>query len=153
TVYKLTPDGAETVLYSFKSNPDANFPDSGLTMDNEGNLYGTTRFGGANGTGSVFELHTDGTEAVLYSFGDYETPDGEGPVGGVIRDKSGNLFGTTEYGGVRDRGTVFELAPDGTESILASLYCGKTGCEPEDALIADERGSLYGTAGWGGASP
>jgi uncharacterized repeat protein (TIGR03803 family) len=103
TVFKLTPnpDGtwSESVLYSFQGGSDASAPNSTVTFDAEGNLYGTAG-GGAYGHGAVFKLTRSGdqwTESVVYSF--TGGLDGDSPSGGVILDSTGNIYGTTQYGG------------------------------------------------------
>lgn len=78
-------------------------------MDKMGNLYGTTYQGGSFGHGTVFEVDTFGNETVVHNFGD--TPDGEFPFAGLVMDKKGNLYGTTQFGGDFGYGTVFELVP------------------------------------------
>src|SRR3984893_12265406 len=106
-VFKLSPDGTETVLYSFCSSrrcSDGAFPAAGLIADSSGNLYGTTYWGGASGSGCagglgcgvVFKLSPSGTETVLHSFAG---SDGANPSAGLISDSSGNLYGTTYWGG------------------------------------------------------
>jgi uncharacterized repeat protein (TIGR03803 family) len=150
TVFKVAPDGTETVLWSF-TGADGSFPEAGLIRKN-GNLYGTTEGGGAEDLGTVFKLSPDGTETVLYSFcPNYPTcSDGVFPVGGLIADSAGNLFGTTSADG-GGGGTVFELAPDGTETTLWSFTGGADGSEPQAGLIR-KNGSLYGTTLFGGAN-
>src|SRR5262249_28613665 len=100
----------------------------------------------------------DGTETVLYSFCSQSgCSDGEIPVAGLIADAAGNLYGTTSFGGggcaAPGCGTVFKLAPDGTETVLYS-FCSQSGCSagrtPVAGLIADSAGNLYGTAREGG---
>jgi len=159
TVFKLTPnaDGSwtESVLYSFSSfrKGDGDQPSSGLIFDAAGNLYGTTFGGGAYGPGAVFRLtpkaHGSWTETVVYSFNGSA---GEYPYGGLIFDAAGNLFGTTEYGGAYDLGTVFKLTPnaDGswTESVLHS-FNGSAGRGPV-GVVFDAAGNLYGTTFEGG---
>ena len=108
TVFKLAPDGTETVLWSF-SGTDGSYPEAGLIMDKKGNLYGTTAYGGVGGLGTVFEVAPDGTETVLHSF--TGSPDGKDPGAGLIMDKKGKLYGTTVFGGANNQGTVFEVAP------------------------------------------
>jgi uncharacterized repeat protein (TIGR03803 family) len=101
TIFKVTATGEETVLYSFCSEAacsDGAHPDGVLVMDGQGNLYGTTFYGGAFGGGTVFKLDpATGVETVLYSFAGGS--DGQGPLGGVLMDSAGNLFGTTLHGG------------------------------------------------------
>src|SRR5205823_6233134 len=89
-----------------------------------------------------------GTEKVLHSF--HGTPDGAFPVANVIRDKTGNLYGTTMGGGSGSQGTVFKLAPDGTETLLHEFTGGTEGAEPWGGLIADREANLYGTTRFGG---
>lgn len=163
TVFQLSPGAngtwTEAVLYSFKENHnDGQDPEASLVFDATGNLYGTTLLGGAYGYGTVFQL-TPGangtwTEAVLHSF-DNNTRDGMYPYAGLIFDPDGNLYGTTNGGGVHGEGAVFQLAP-GTngkwkERVLHS-FNGKDGLEPYSGLIFDAAGNLYGTTYSGGAS-
>ncbi|MGH6848253.1 MAG: choice-of-anchor tandem repeat GloVer-containing protein [Methylocella sp.] len=180
TVFELKPNAAKTewthkVLYSFCAQagcPDGEFPDAGLIGDASGNLYGTTFLGGAAGAGTVFELTANKTlmawtETVLYSFCALAScTDGSRPYAGLIRDASGNLYGTTLYGGITTSiftsgsGTVFELTPNAaktawTETVLHS-FCSPAGCadgaNPEAGLIRVPSGNLYGTSVEGGIS-
>jgi len=140
--------GIETVLYAF-SGPDGEAPLATLVRDNSGNLYGTTYSGGAAGAGCVFELKpTNGEwkETVLYAFTGGN--DGGSPAAGLIFDKQGNLYGTTERGGVYDQGTVFVLKPASsgwTETVLWSFAGGNDGAGPRTSLLLDSAGNLYGT--------
>ena len=109
TVFKITPTGGETILYSFGTAPDGSAPTAGLLMDASGNLYGTTFNGGANGSGAVFKITPAGAETVLHSFG--AQPDGANPDASLVMDASGNLYGTTQYGGANGNGTVFKITP------------------------------------------
>lgn len=160
TVFKVSPDGEETVLYSFCSAAncrDGASPQAGLTIDPSGNFYGTTLFGGAFQAGTVFELTAGGTEKVLYSFcvavSCANGINGSHPGTGLVRDASGNLFGTTLYGGLNDKGTVFEVTPGGVEKVLYS-FCSVAACTdgeyPQAGLILDGLGNLYGTTKSGG---
>ena len=101
------------MLYSFGtiSGTDPRTPETALIMDGAGNLYGTTLDGGANKTGTVFEITASGAESVLYSFGSTSGTDARNPHAGLIFDSAGNLYGTTEAGGTHDDGTVFKLSP------------------------------------------
>ena len=114
TVFEVSANGSETVLYSFCSQAgcrDGSTPKAGLVMDTKGNLYGTTYYGGAKrGRGTVFELSASGTETVLHSFSANGT-DGYNPVAGLVLDDKGNLYGTTLVGGANKGGTVFEVTP------------------------------------------
>jgi uncharacterized repeat protein (TIGR03803 family) len=109
TVFQLTPEGVETVLYAFVIGIDAANPNAGLIRDAEGNLYGTTWHGGAYGFGAVYKVAFDGSEEVLYSF--TGGTDGAYPLGGLVQDSQGNFYGTTENGGTYDKGVVFKIVP------------------------------------------
>src|SRR4029077_21214231 len=97
-VFKLAPDGTETVLHSLKGGSDGAFPKAGLIADGHGNLYGTTSAGGSTDNGVVFKLAAYGTESVLHSFA-LDGIDGANPTGELIADRDGNLYGTTQFGG------------------------------------------------------
>ncbi len=150
-VFKITPSGKETILYSFKTGVnDGINPLGKLTFDNAGNLYGVTLAGGTDGLGTVFRLAPTGTETVLYSFKG-GSRDGSAPHAGLLRDRAGNLFGTTELGGRYNFGTVFKLSPHGTETLLHTFRWGRRdGAVPASGLTADRAGDLYGTTPAGG---
>ncbi len=120
TVYKLTPSGTFSVLYSFSGSPDGAIPEGRLIADSAGNLYGTTLQGGTDcgaGCGTVFSITPNGTGTVLYSFA---YTDGAFPHAGLIADNAGNLYGTTGGGGASGNGTVFKLAGTGFPPVLPS---------------------------------
>ena len=148
-VYKLDPSGHETVLYSFTGTDGAQ-PYSGVIRDSAGNLYGTTGGGGRTGAGVVYELNAAGQQTVLYRF--TGQADGEYPFAGVIRDSTGNLYGTTYRGGAANAGVVYKLDPAGHETVLYSFSGGADGGQPNAGVIGDAAGNLYGTATYGGAS-
>jgi uncharacterized repeat protein (TIGR03803 family) len=143
------------VLHSFNGK-DGYDATAGPIFDTSGNLFGTTEYGGTYDAGTVFELtpKTGGgwTEKVLHSFND-NGKDGYAPLGRLVLDAAGNIYGTTEYGGVHGYGTVFELTPEGgehwTEKVLHS-FNGKDGNAPFAGLIFDAAGDLYGTTYQGG---
>lgn len=158
TVFTLNPNGQETILHSFAGPPDGAAPYAGLFLDAAGNLFGTTQSGGANaalcygfGCGTVFEVKSTGEEVVLYSFGNWKNE--RYPQGGVIEDKAGNLYGTTvglgntsiECKFYEKCGTVFKLHPNGTLITLYRFTNSGDGAFPEDSLIFDASGNLYGT--------
>ena len=153
-VYKLTTTGQLTVLYSFTGGWDGAYPFAGLIRDSAGNLYGTTAYGGSapghEGNGVVFELSTAGQLTVLHTF--TGEPDGAYPYAGVISDSSGNLYGTTYFGGTADAGAVFEVPIAGSETVLYSFTGGTDGANPFASVIRDTAGDLYGTTFAGGAS-
>jgi uncharacterized repeat protein (TIGR03803 family) len=150
TVFRLAPDGTETILHAFAAGSDGAWPYSRLVADRDGNLYGTASYGGAQDYGVVFEVAANETENVLYSFSG--GGDGGTPLAGLYRDEAGNLYGTTVTGGVHNDGTVFRLAPDGTETVLHSFKKGRDGGFPNSPLIADGKGNLYGTTTRGGGN-
>lgn len=169
-VFELSPGSngkwSETVLYAFTGAPDGISPYGGLVVDTAGNLYGTTIAGGANGGGTVFEVSpgTDGqwTETVLYSFCALANcADGEFPFDGLVLDGAGNLYGTTDDGGVNADcsfgstcGTVFEVSSSGgkwTESVLHS-FDNSDGAQPDAGVVFDAAGNLYGAPLLGGGT-
>jgi uncharacterized repeat protein (TIGR03803 family) len=149
TIFELA-HGSNTisVLASF-SDSTGTFPQSGLIADSSGNLFGTTSNGGPNNKGTVFELaHGSSTITVLSSF---DGTNGANPVGGLIADNNGNLFGMAELGGANSAGTVFEL-PHGSNTIIALASFNNTnGADPVGSLTMDSNGNLFGVAGQGGA--
>jgi hypothetical protein len=188
TVYQLTPPAKkgdpwkEKVLHIFRftgNQNDGDGPVGGVTLDDVGNLYGTTAYGGTGncmlfgdrvGCGTVYELMPPKakggkwTEKVLYSF--QSGTDGYFPWGDLTWDKQGNLYGATQFGGGYGKdcdapfyqycGTVFKLSPpkskDGkwTEQVLYSFKSGMDGANPNGGLVFDSKGSLYGTTVYGG---
>lgn len=164
-VFELKPDGTGgytlSVLYGFSTSGccDGAAPTGTLTLDSQGDLYGTTEGGGTGGGGTVYELKPNGggyTESVLYRF--LGGSDGFAPEAGVTTDSQGDLYGTTNGGGTNGNGTVFELKPDGSggyaESVLyrfAGSFSGTIdGAGPSGAVIVDRQGNLFGTTAWGG---
>jgi uncharacterized repeat protein (TIGR03803 family) len=156
----LSPAFASTekVLWSFGGNGDGAGPQGNLIVDASGNFYGATGGGGANSTGTVFELSPDGkggwTESVLYSFGPQGGGDGQQPDAGLVMDSSGNLYGTTFVGGTRNAGIVFQLSPKAgggwTETVIHNFGNRGDGSLPTANLVLDAHGNLYGTTGSGG---
>jgi uncharacterized repeat protein (TIGR03803 family) len=134
------------ILHNFTGSPDGQNSLAGLVWDGAGNLYGTTPNGGDPYClcGTVFRTDTSGTESVVYSFTGKK--DGAYPVGGLVRDNVGDLYGTTSAGGVL-YGVVFKMNTGGSETVLHTFAGGTTdGCYPgEGSLLLDRDGSLYGT--------
>ncbi len=166
TVFELDTAGTETVLYNFCGANGA-YPSSVLIWDGAGNLYGTTQAGGTStvcggGCGTVFELSPGSrgswTEKVLYSFCSISgCADGMEPLSGpLVRDATGNLYGTTVFGGSYRNcngdacGVVFKLDAAGKETVLHSFTGGADGALPEAGLVADSSHTLYGAARQGG---
>jgi uncharacterized repeat protein (TIGR03803 family) len=148
--------GMISTLASFDGSNGDN-PEFGLVMDSSGNLYGATGDGGANGDGTVFEIAKgSGTITTLASF---NGSNGNLPVGDLIMDSSGNLYGATAWGGANTSpsfphgaGTVFEIAKGSTTITSLASFNGSNGFRPSRGLIMESSGSLYGTATDGGAS-
>jgi uncharacterized repeat protein (TIGR03803 family) len=160
TVFELAADGTESVLHAFQGGSDGFDPSGTLVADQDGDLYGETIYGGSydgsncdiDGCGTVFEIQPGGTKLTLHSF--QSGSDGAGPTGGLVIDAAGNLYGTTGGGGgsgCSDAGcgTVFQIAPDGTESILYAFQGDSDGSGPI-GLVLDSTGNLYGVTGGGG---
>jgi uncharacterized repeat protein (TIGR03803 family) len=149
TVFELAKgSGTITTLASFNRTNGAN-PYGGVIEDASGNLFGTTSDGGASNDGTVFEV-ADGSGTIT-TLAAFNGSNGESPHGGVIEDASGNLFGTTAYGGTPNDGTVFEVAAgSGTVTTLAS-FNGSNGQSPCGGVVEDAGGNLFGTTQIGGA--
>jgi uncharacterized repeat protein (TIGR03803 family) len=154
TVFKITPTGQLTTLYSFCSQSgcaDGFGPDAGLIQASNGDFYGTTRAGGVNpygGNGTVFKITPDGTPtAPLYSFcvEGGACLDGANPTAGLVQATNGDLYGTTTGFGGYGAGTVYKITPDGALTTLNSFdtCCGRAG------LIQATNGDLYGTTSLG----
>jgi uncharacterized repeat protein (TIGR03803 family) len=113
TVFRVDPNGNETVLYSFTGNPDGYDPRAGIVMDSSGNLYGTTTKGGTNSQngdqGTIFRLTPGGQETVLHSFG--VGSDGFMPVANLTPGSNGTYYGVTAQGGSGEAGVIFEIVP------------------------------------------
>jgi uncharacterized repeat protein (TIGR03803 family) len=148
-VFKLDTAHHESVLHAF-TGPDGRFPRGTLVSDSFGNLYGTTSFGGASDLGTVFKIDANGRESVLHSF--TGNPDGRNPYAGLVMDADGNLYGTTEYGGASDLGTIFQIDAGGQQRVLHNFTGGSSdGSDPKARLIVDNAGILYGTTFSGGS--
>jgi uncharacterized repeat protein (TIGR03803 family) len=168
TVFLLTPPGvgggewAETILYSFTNSGDAAFPSGEVTMETAGNLYGNALQGGANNLGAVYQLTPPAatgeawTESVIYSF---NQTDGTLPTGQLTFDGAGNLYGTTDGGGLEQAGTVFRLTPPAkpgetwNQEVLFNFSGGRDGGNPTAGVIIANGGRLIGTASTGGNGP
>jgi uncharacterized repeat protein (TIGR03803 family) len=152
-VYKLNTAGTETVLHDFAGHPlDGAYPKTPVTRDSIGNIYGTAVGGGSYDYGVVFKIDTAGNESVLYSF--TGGSDGCYPYQGLVRDKAGNLYGTTWECGSSDWGTIFKVDSSGNFTILHS-FAGypSDGASPYlGHLMMDKSGNLYGVTTAGGKS-
>ncbi|HEY1612895.1 MAG TPA: choice-of-anchor tandem repeat GloVer-containing protein [Rhizomicrobium sp.] len=151
-IFRIAPDGSETVLHSFDGAKGGSDPNAGVTIDPAtGDLYGTTTFGGKaycrNGCGVLYRLAANGKYSVLRSFdvGKF----GFWPAGQLLRDDHGNLFGVATAGGPAENGTVFEYSARGKFKVLHT-FADTDGTEPQGNLIADKAGNLYGVTNSGG---
>jgi uncharacterized repeat protein (TIGR03803 family) len=148
-VYELQGN-EETVLYAFSGGADGSHPAGGVIRDEQGNLYGTTQYGGSSncldGCGVVFKVDPLGNETVLHSF--TGGSDGEYPTGGLARDSAGNLYGTTASGGL-GYGVAFMISSQGNEGTIYTFTGGVDGAYPSD-LLWDGKGNLYGATCGGG---
>jgi uncharacterized repeat protein (TIGR03803 family) len=162
TIYKLTPSGSETILYSFTGSTDGREPGASPVLDASGNLYGTAFTGGVSciqseveGCGTVWKLDTSGDLTVLYTF--TGGTDGANPETGLVMDSSGNLYGDALNGGDLSCaapygcGVVFEINSSGNFTVLHAFAGSPADGEaPDAALLRDSAGNLYGTTPYGG---
>jgi uncharacterized repeat protein (TIGR03803 family) len=158
TVFKITPAGKLTTLYSFCSQPDCTDgyePAGGLVQATNGNFYGMTVGGGADGNnGTVFEITPAGKLTTLHSFCSRPScTDGANPLAGLVQATNGNFYGTTSGGGTSNTGSLFEITPAGKLTTLYS-FCSQPDCtdgtDPQAALVQATNGTLYSTTGGGG---
>jgi uncharacterized repeat protein (TIGR03803 family) len=151
TVFKVDTTGKETVLYKFAAT-DGSFPNGSLAQDKDGNLYGTTMYGGGNdgnGAGVAFKLDKTGKETTLHAFG--KGTDIDDPTGDVVLDAQGNLYGTA-WGGSVGSGGVWKVNKVGKETVLYLFTGGTDGGLPMGGVVLGKNGDLYGTAEIGGAN-
>jgi uncharacterized repeat protein (TIGR03803 family) len=162
TVFKLNREGQVHVLYSFcpvtNCVGDGSAPFGSVVLDDSGNIYGTTFSAAVGLFGIVFKIDPQGNETVLHSFSGLPTSDGANPGGTLLRDPAGNLYGTTEGGGllcsqsISGCGTIFKIDSSGKETILYRFTGGGDGGIPGAGVIRDAAGSLYGTTYVGGSA-
>jgi uncharacterized repeat protein (TIGR03803 family) len=154
-VFKITPGGVLTLVYSFCSQSnciDGINPYGGLAQAPDGNFYGTTHGGGKYNRGTVFRVTPNGTLTTLHSFG---RSSGLYPAGALVQATNGNFYGTAEEGGVYGGGTVFKITSSGALKVLYS-FCSQPKCadgsDPVAGLVQATNGSLYGTTAQGGTN-
>ncbi len=162
TVFKITPAGKLTTLYSFcpqypSCGTDGRFP-QGLVLATNGNFYGTTNGGGANSFGTIFKITPAGVLTTLYSFCSLKNcADGTTPIT-LVQAANGNFYGTTSTGGFYSNvecqiygcGTIFKITPAGKLTTLYTFH-GIDGASPS-ALVQATDGNLYGTSGSAGSN-
>ena len=160
TVFRLTPSDVLTTIYNFcaeKNCMDGANPYGGLVLGNDGNFYGTTYFGGTNGTGTVFKITPSGVHTPIFNFcpngGDCK--EGYDPQAPLVLGTDGNFYGITIGGGTTNNGVIFKLTPGGTETILHD-FCTKPTCPDGSGgfapLVESTDGNFYGTTMAGGGS-
>jgi uncharacterized repeat protein (TIGR03803 family) len=161
TVFKISPNGALTNLYSFTDSftggNDGASPEAGLVLGRDGNFYGTTFQGGTyffsnsgtNGYGTVFKISTNGVLISLYAF---SANDGANPQAGLVPGSDGYFYGTTQSGGMNNAGTVFKLSTNGALTSLYSFSGGNDGANPYAGLVQGSDGNFYGTTQIGGTN-
>jgi uncharacterized repeat protein (TIGR03803 family) len=143
-VFKITPNGALTVLYSFDGTHGSS-PTGGLTLGMDGNFYGTTTDGGTFGNGTVFKITPSGTLTTLYNF--TGGADGKAPTAPPIQGTDGNFYGTASQGnGSTTYGSVYKIKPSGAFTVLHT-FDGTDGANPYAPLVQGTDGNFYGTAG------
>lgn len=160
TVFQLTPSGsgwAGSAIYSFTGNNDGYDPAAGLILDGSGNLYSATPNGRPSGQAVVYELSPFNGGWSFFTIHEFENEYGGGPVGKLLMDSAGNLYGTTVggYESTSPHGSVFKLTPRDGGWIYTDLYDftgGSDGAFPYDGLVVDAQGNLYGTTEGGGNS-
>lgn len=176
TIFKMGPDGSFASLYLFGTvfgpnggNDNGHWPQGNLIQGADGNLYGTTQYGGPLNGGMVFQITTNGLLNALYTFGNnagfdsklgWTNYDGNAPIAGVVQGSDGNFYGTTPVYGAYGNGTVFQLTPAGVLTTLHSFtaldtgnfYVNTDGANPTGELIEGKDGSFYGTTTYGGTN-
>jgi uncharacterized repeat protein (TIGR03803 family) len=146
TVFQMTPAGALTTLVSFHG-ANGSYPVAGLALGSNGNLYGTTEYGGASGDGTVFEMTSAGALTTLISFSSGAHAN---PVAALAQDTHGDFYGTTD-GGLSADGAVFQMTPLYALTWLVSFSVGN-GANPAGGLAQGSDGNFYGTTEYGGSS-
>ena len=156
TIFKVTPAGVLTTISNLCTQdgcPNGQGPMSSLIQASDGNLYGTTTSGGANGGGTVFKVTSQGALSALYSFCLPTTcPEGNQPAGSVVQGPDGNFYGTTGFGGSPGWGTAFKITPTGVLTTL-HVFCVTTcadGATPSSGLTLGSDGYFYGVTDAGG---
>lgn len=155
TIFQITTAGVFTPLFRFPGGSDGASPRAALITGTNGNLYGTTEYGGTNGQGLVFEITLDGSLTPLYSF--TGESDGANPYAALVQGADGNFYGTDgdddgilAQSGTAAYGTVFKMTPAGVVTVLHAFTNGIDGASPRTSLIQGADGNFYGTTGTGG---
>ncbi len=150
TVFRISPSGSFSNLWSFTNGADGANPNAGLVQGSDGNFYGTAFLGGANGNGTVFRISPSGSLTNLWEF--TGGSDGAYPEAALVQGSDGNFYGTTEDGGASGNGTVFQISPTGSLTTLWSFANGADGANPYAGLLQGSDGNFYGTTSAGGTN-
>lgn len=165
TIFRMEPNGTFSTLHQFCSQTnctDGYGPQAGLVQGSDGNFYGVTSFGGnladcfTDGCGTVFRITPEGNLTTLYTFcSQVGCTDGSAPIGGLIAASDGNFYGTTDWDGFNNAGTVFRITPQGTLTTIYN-FCSSMPCtdgsNPKMTLVQHTNGKIYGTTISGGAN-
>jgi uncharacterized repeat protein (TIGR03803 family) len=143
TVFRMTPAGVVTIMHTFTGMADGGSPFAALMQAGDGDLYGTTYSGGASGNGTVFRMSLSGLFTTVYNFAGGS--DGSNPHAALIQATDGNFYGTTQFGGTSNRGTLFGMTAGGVITVRYSFTGGFDGAYPYAPLIQAADGNLYGT--------
>jgi uncharacterized repeat protein (TIGR03803 family) len=146
-IYRMTGDGRFSVLHAFNAEQEGAYPDAGLSVGADGNLYGTTSAGGAANRGCVFRISISGDFMVLHEF---DSGDGYSAYSPPVEDAQGNWYGTTLHGGASNLGTIYEITSGGTFLTLYSFTGFSDGSDPQAGLVLAGDGNLYGSTLFGG---
>lgn len=151
TVYMISPTGKEKIMHRFAGGPnDGEEPQTGLIQDASGTFYGTTAAGGSGpggDCGTVFSMNQSGQVTILHSF---IVTDGCQPIGGLVMDAAGDMYGMTSTGGSTGYGTVFRITKTGDVTTLHTFTAEPDGAYPLGILTLDQAGNIYGTTPGGG---
>ncbi len=154
TIFEITPGGAFSSLYSFTGADDGATPYAALVQAGNGNFYGTTESGGANGEGTVFEFVPGSSPTTVHAFSALSSgsnADGANPYAALVSSTDGSFYGTAEAGGANGDGAVFRIPPGGGFTTVYSFTGGGDGANPYAPLLLAGDGNLYGTTESGGA--
>ena len=142
TIFKIATNGTFTPLHSFTGGNDGANPYAALIQGNDGNMYGTTVGGGANGWGGVFKLAPSGVVSPLHPF--TRGNDGAAPYGGLTLGSDGNLYGTADQGGAVGVGVIFKITTSGSFTLLYTFTAQSDGQQPQGALVQIVGGNFWG---------
>jgi uncharacterized repeat protein (TIGR03803 family) len=159
SVFRITSAGGLSPLYSFKSGDDGATPTASLTRGTNGLFYGMAEVAGANGSGTIFDVSSNGTFNALYSFAKLKSKsglltnaDGAAPGSALALGTNGNFYGTAPEGGTNSYGTIFEFTHEGKLTVLHAFSNGADGAYPGAPLLQFTNGNLYGTTVGGGSN-